>query len=360
MSETQRPKVFNALTGYRAVAAFMVVFFHSGFSSESLGKIGFGIQNNLNIGVSLFFVLSGFLIVYRNYNKIQFNFTWMRKYFQNRLARLYPVYLLYSIAVFWFMGRSDLWELLLNSLMLSSLLEPSHQFVMVAWSLTVEENFYLATPFILYLFKRNKYFQPLVISVLIAIGLMGVIAFFPMNIPYFNFNNTYTIFKGTFFGRAVEFFVGAYLALAISKGKLEVTKVKSYRFTLLGVFGIFLVLALLVYVDLNSWMMLSTKNMKFLKLGIRAFLLPFPVVFFIWGLIKEETIVSRVLGSKVFIILGNSSYILYLIHLGPVGGIVYNKLKLGVLGGFVALNIISILIYFSFEKPLQKRLRAKP
>ncbi len=87
----------KALTGLRAIAAIWVLFFHSSFSDlsfvpsfvSSLMSAGFA-------AVSLFFVLSGFILTY-NYFPLEDGSqsrTKPGRYFVARFARIYPVYVL--------------------------------------------------------------------------------------------------------------------------------------------------------------------------------------------------------------------------------------------------------------------------
>lgn len=85
----------RALTGLRFVAAFCVFVFHIHLrwplapqASWLANLIGQGA-----VGMSLFFVLSGFVLAYR-YGSADTPF---RDYFSNRLARIYPVYVLAAV-----------------------------------------------------------------------------------------------------------------------------------------------------------------------------------------------------------------------------------------------------------------------
>ena len=90
-----------ALTGVRALAAYLVFISH--FSEVFDGGFPHIIQRFLgefHIGVSIFFVLSGFLITYRYYNSFHLTKDWFKQYLKNRVARIYPMYFLLTIAAF--------------------------------------------------------------------------------------------------------------------------------------------------------------------------------------------------------------------------------------------------------------------
>ncbi len=90
-------KFFSALTGIRAIAAFMVCLFHfNPFTEVRFGSIVHNFFNEFHVGVTMFFVLSGFLIAYRysDMEKIKF-----KQYFLNRFARIYPVYFILTTLI---------------------------------------------------------------------------------------------------------------------------------------------------------------------------------------------------------------------------------------------------------------------
>ncbi|MGQ7387973.1 acyltransferase family protein, partial [Streptococcus suis] len=67
-----------ALTGVRAIAAFLVFFHH--FNRTDFSYPVFRTLNEFHMGVTLFFVLSGFLICLRYYDTCEINGTRFRKY----------------------------------------------------------------------------------------------------------------------------------------------------------------------------------------------------------------------------------------------------------------------------------------
>ena len=89
---------FPALTGVRAVAAFMVYMHHfNPFKTEIVGKNIHYFFDGFHIGVTLFFVLSGFLIAHRYFDDVDFEF---KSYLQKRIARIYPMYFILTSATF--------------------------------------------------------------------------------------------------------------------------------------------------------------------------------------------------------------------------------------------------------------------
>lgn len=145
------------LTFTRFIAAISIVIFHYGNSSYLFNNeyISF-IFKQANVGVSYFFVLSGFvmIIAYGNRKKIKFI-----EYIKNRLARIYPVYLLaiLLILVINLFRNINVVDLLLNLLMLQSWF-PNKALTLnlPGWSLSVELFFYVTFPILLNHFYSKK------------------------------------------------------------------------------------------------------------------------------------------------------------------------------------------------------------
>ena len=93
MDLENREPLIPALTGIRAIAAYLVYLHHTNpFTEERFGSFIHSFIHQFHIGVSIFFVLSGFLITLRYYESSTLKLPWLKKYFQNRIARVYPMY----------------------------------------------------------------------------------------------------------------------------------------------------------------------------------------------------------------------------------------------------------------------------
>ncbi len=138
------------LTFTRFLAAIAIVIFHYGrnifpFNHDAVSFL----VTQADVGVSYFFILSGFvmIIAYNSKDKIAFG-----DYVQKRLARLYPVYALaIFILLLYFIvspnGRIDYKGFLLNLTLLQSWF-PGYalSFNSPGWSLSTEMFFYLLFP----------------------------------------------------------------------------------------------------------------------------------------------------------------------------------------------------------------------
>lgn len=159
-----------ALTGLRAVAALLVVGTHAAFATGYLnhGYLG-SIYARLEIGVAVFFVLSGFLL-FRPWVRAAAEGApspSLRRYSRHRVSRIVPAYLVAVTATFAIYtvfrpgptpGQS--WYGLVRYLTftqtytddyLGTLLHPG---LSQMWSMAVEVAFYVALPVLAYLILR--------------------------------------------------------------------------------------------------------------------------------------------------------------------------------------------------------------
>lgn len=344
---------FTALTGLRAIAAYMVFLMHYNPFSEIRDGFFFNFFSQFYTGVSVFFVLSGFLITYRYFIDANLTFLWFKRYIKNRIARIYPLYFILTLVTFIFTiygntdnGFSFLEVLkhefilfLLNITLLRGFFE-DYLFSMVGqgWSLTVEETFYLLTPFIWHL--RGKVNLFIVLVFLLFLGYILVIFgdMFPLN---GFFESDVFMLKFTFFGRAFQFAMGIILGYYALSKKEELIKNMTYIGLLICLISI-LILSF-IWKNSNIYLAIFVDNVV-LSLG---------VAFLIYGLIKEETILSKLLSNRLLQLLGKSSYAFYLIHVGFIPDLLLQMNITNVFLQFVLLNVFSILLYKLVETPMR-------
>jgi peptidoglycan/LPS O-acetylase OafA/YrhL len=148
----------DQLTFTRFIAAISIVFFH--FKELAFPFHVAGIHKAisfLDVLVSYFFVLSGFILVISLKDKIN-----VRSFYLKRFSRIYPLYffaLLLSLLLL-FNARTpkdtvSLEKVLLSITFLQSWFK-SYQLIynFPSWSLSVEAFFYLLFPFIIFIFKK--------------------------------------------------------------------------------------------------------------------------------------------------------------------------------------------------------------
>jgi peptidoglycan/LPS O-acetylase OafA/YrhL len=278
-------KKLDSLTGLRGILAGLVVFVHARFLLEwhCDNKVIDSILKCLgHFGVSGFFILSGFILLY-TYNSRKWE---TRSFFVNRFARIYPLYI-FSILItlpidLLSPGLRDDHKFavfMLHMGTLQSWFEFSRgQFNSPSWTISVESFFYLMFPICFYLNKNyNKSFR--IFTTLVAI------------FTCWNWNN---------FGhqhpsnRLAEFLIGMWL-FDIIQSKLIPTRGNTW-------FATFFLL-----IGLCGHHLLGLSEYEYIWIPIFASLV-------ILCLAKADLNGEPVWGSPKWILAGEISYGLYLLH----------------------------------------------
>lgn len=129
----------------------------------------FFLFDQANIGVSYFFILSGFVMIIAYHKRGEINFL---KYLISRFARIYPVYLFAVILLLVFQFKVELpidyAGLLLNLLALQAWIPgKALSFNTPGWSLSVEFFFYGIFPFLFNsVYQYRRYFNKMSLTVL--------------------------------------------------------------------------------------------------------------------------------------------------------------------------------------------------
>jgi peptidoglycan/LPS O-acetylase OafA/YrhL len=338
---------YPALTGVRAVGAIVVFFDHFPVWADS--------RITLNV-LAFFFALSGFLIVRIYYEQAELKPEWLAKYFVNRFARIYPVYfLLLSIAVC--IQHDFRPRVLLTNYTLTHALFHNMTFIIPpSWSLTVEECFYFLAPLFMILARVYNFLVPFALGCLLLLAalLVSKLGSGFLGTPGF-------VLSTTFFGHFVEFFAGVYLALAVMKlEKRGPIYVRGNKYTMAGLAGVLLLVIAMFIVYRRTPL-----NVRAIII-INNFLIPFPIALLYWGLIRENTFLSRFLSSKVTGLLARGSYSFYLLHM-----MIINYISIPLLAStngyrpfyvvltFIVTWIISILLFVFYEEPLNIFIRLR-
>ena len=179
MTATTSPSRVSALTGLRAVAALLVVGTHAAFATGKLthGYVG-AIYARLEVGVAIFFVLTGFLL-FRPWVRAAAGGSAepdLRRYARHRIRRIVPGYTVTVLVVFALYtvftpgpnpGQS--WYGLLRYLTFTQIYTDDYLITLLhtglsqMWSLAVEFSFYAVLPGLAYLLLRvvcRRQWQP--------------------------------------------------------------------------------------------------------------------------------------------------------------------------------------------------------
>jgi peptidoglycan/LPS O-acetylase OafA/YrhL len=192
LEQVSGPDRIASLTGIRAVAALLVVGTHAAYTTGKYIQGYFGLVcSRMEIGVPIFFVLSGFLLFG----------PWVksaatggpepsvRRYARNRVRRIMPAYVVtvliaYVIYHFRMAGPNfgHTWIGLLRNLTLTQIYTSNylkgylHQGLTQMWSLAVEVAFYAVLPLLAYLLLVvvcQRQWRPRV--VLLGLGALALI-----------------------------------------------------------------------------------------------------------------------------------------------------------------------------------------
>lgn len=189
-----KPVYFEGINALRFFAAFAIIVFHS--TQNLQDKFPNSIKmfvHNLPIGVDLFFLISGFLIVYLLLlEKQSTQGILLDKFYIRRILRIFPLYFFIVLIAFvrhhkpqaevdfsqFLFFAGNFWMIKTNSWTMSEL-NP-------LWSLCIEEHFYLIVPFLLVLIPIDKvkflFLSVIVISLIYRLYVSVFLEFNWMNI----------------------------------------------------------------------------------------------------------------------------------------------------------------------------------
>ncbi len=259
------------------------------------------------VGVTLFFFISGFLItklLITEHVKLQKII--LKDFYLRRFFRLYPALILMVVTyciVVWGFGYSIVWQDIFSGLFYytnyylvyfkPALPDPKYLFVSpILWSLSVEEHFYLIFPLLFaFLFSKGRVLAT-VLTVLIALVLIARLV-----------TDSYFVAYYTTHCRADSILYGCLSALLVyhhnSEWYFKVLRSKPAFYS--GI--LLLMIAILVRIEYFQ------QTLAFTLEGISFFILVPSFLF-----MDQGSIIQRVVNNKFCVFVGKLSYSLYLFH----------------------------------------------
>ena len=372
------------LTGLRFFAAFFIFVGHATpmmLKFTPNPQLVINVTNCfLEVGMELFFVLSGFVIHYNYANVGRLpNSQNLAKFYIARFARIYPLYLLFLTlqhvlyggdlrATAFFLGMTQSWVFII----LGGVPVLGHLSAFVTWSISTEWFFYCLYPIIALLLARTRHrlTAALVLTALALLGLVLVVFIFlhaqEVNAfaqavwgkPGDSFFITLLAFSPV--GRLPPFLIGVATAHIFITRYHQPVGESERR---LGI--VLLILALACAIAMCGAQ--SVGNVYVGLIALFVYSLSIAVVIFCCA--RYRSLFSRFLSVPLLIACGDASYSIYLFHLTILEVIRvrdvlpwtwYNLLYVGVRFAAAALMTIafSMAMYRVYEAPARVATRA--
>lgn len=264
--------IINNIQILRSFAAISVVIVHSLLAIQSYGLLSLNIFYFVDFGVDIFFVISGFIMVFiqNNYKRTSVDF------FIQRIKRILPIYWIcnFLILLLFFLFpqifntlKINFDHFFLSLFFLSQYIIESKPVIVAGWTLEYEIFFYLL--FAIFINIKNIKFSYLFIFIFICVfSFVGLIDL---------------LFIEFLFGMSIGI-----IYIYNNKLQKKILKKYCYYFLILG----FLILFLPVFYSLEI-----TRTIKY---GLPA------------ALIVLGSVYAKQLSNKYIIIIGNASYSIYL------------------------------------------------
>jgi peptidoglycan/LPS O-acetylase OafA/YrhL len=340
------PKRIEALTGVRFLAAVFVLVFHYGATYIASAGAPVFIGNFLHhgyLGVSLFFILSGFILTYNYQDRIQKK--WLAPFFFARFARIYPVYVLALLIALPVLEKplslgDAVRVLTLTQSWTPVTSEQGYAWVLQAWTLSVEFFFYLAFPFVLPLVLALDRTMLVLLTVLCwaAMILFGIPTLAPGTAEAPTIGGLAAAPLPVL--RSVEFFLGMLVCRWVTLHELKLGPVAGNVLTIVVLASILGIMA-------------GFNDPRMLGLGMVL------TSVFLVLLTDEHSIVAWFLSTRAMVVLGAASYAMYIVQ-GPVRAwmhVVSDDMIGRMASPFVTIGF-SVLVYFLWEKPIRAWLLA--
>ena len=361
---------FPGINGLRFIAALAVIITHIELMKHKLGYANIWenpLVHNLGvIGVSFFFVLSGFLITYLMLaEKKRFNFFSIKKFYLRRILRIWPLYfLIFSLGFFvlpYFTYVPFFSEKLshnfLANMIFYILILPNFAFSIFSavpligqtWSIGVEEQFYLIWPIFFRVFK-NFDFKLLINFILFWLFFKLLIL---LTVNYYDMEWLLVLKKNLSMLKFENMIIGAMGALLLIENKANILKFIYNKIILVfSILGIFISIYIIPDFFNDAIHILHSVFFLIILLNVSS---------------NPESLIN--LENKVFNFLGRISYGIYMYHLV----VIYFVIKLleyfsffneyfilsSILLYFFSIIISCLIAYISYELFEKKFLRLK-
>jgi peptidoglycan/LPS O-acetylase OafA/YrhL len=318
-------------------------------------------------GVDLFFVLSGFLIggILLDTQKSP---NYFKTFYARRFYRIFPIYYV-CLAVYFLVSRApfarlealqyllaDTFNLAVYAAYIQNIVMAIHgdygpRWLDITWSLAVEEQFYLILP-LLVRFTPRQYLPGLIASAVLLAPALRVLL---LALQPTNFVTAYALMPC----RADSLGLGVLAALYLRSDHFA-AQAERFRRLLWPLAGVMLsgLIALTLFRSEQRNYLLHTVGFTWLALSYATLLL--------LAILWPETLLGRILRSRVLVEFGCLSYFMYLFHqaiLGLCHGLILNSgAMISDWKGYMVTSLSMVFLYILakvswmlFERPLVAR-----
>lgn len=297
--------MIKSFAGFRFIFALLICLAHMVLAEQFGGK---GLFFDTNAPLAFFFVLSGFVLTFAYYEKIQNNAFFAKDFLKKRFAKLYPTHLLALAIVLLLFANTytwngKTWATLFAQIFLVHSYVPKIEcyfaFNRVSWYLSTLFFLYFCFAFIFpRILKAKK--NMLILFCLCVVWAMGIL----LTAHFYKSNDDY-VFSVCPLPRLLDFFVGAWLYLFYKK--LKNVEFSSVLCTILEIVAL---LALPATYILNNFVNIPNKYQYcFLYLPAVS------VLILVFALTDQKGVFAKFFGCKAMQNLGNISFAFYMVHL---------------------------------------------
>ncbi|MCQ6558985.1 acyltransferase family protein [Paenibacillus mendelii] len=340
--------MLNPLTSFRFLAALLVFIHHVEIGSAF--QLGY-------VGVSFFFILSGFILTYTYSVKMRsFNNIEMKKFYSSRIAKIYPVHVFtffLAIPYYFFIPLKHDTALYIiqaatNLLLIHSFIPFGNvSFNGVSWSLSDELFFYAMFPILVFI--ALKYFKKIKtkVVVLCVVWLTLVISF-----SLLPDKGSFVLWFAYFFPvtRLFEFMAGVLLGFIFLQSRTIVKRISPFLFSVFELCSVGLLVAVVIIAPAMS------QNIRY---GI-LFIPIWSILIYVFSF--QRGAISTLLSNRILVYLGKVSFSFYMIHNLVLSYIFFLwkpniNTYLLILICFSVTILLSVLMYHFYEEPMRIKVK---
>ncbi len=349
--EVLQDNYFPSLDGLRAIAILMVILAH--FGTDTI-LFHYNLLIDSKIGVHIFFVLSGFLITTQLIKeKLRTGNISVKHFYTRRILRIVPlaylfliVLIIISVCYYRMSTKSDF---IYSFLFLKNLPIKNQPFTAHLWTLSVEEQFYIILPLLMYL-GIKRYFN-FALLVVIFVPLLSILAFNCIGYSFTNhiFELIIKFIMYSFWKGPTIILIGSVFSILTFKGIIKSEPNNKHYFLS------FFLLILAILISTRNFILYSKYTSEYISSIIIAYVILLNI--------RSQNFLSKILSNRILVKIGILSYSIYIwqqIFIGKFFWIPWLKelnslpLIFVIVLKLVFMIPIAYISYYLFETPFLK------